>query len=181
MESITNDDVRRIYKELANFYTAYRSYIYFTALQSNTKPQTHSSEFWQFQKYLLQFSMIINWCEVFGPSTKNNHWKEITLENYGYTKLLYEHGNYTYTDWYNYRKYIEEIKKSYLKHLDIYHHENPDIDLSGIDASLKITHVWLNKLVTNTKEELMHEIYDRWPICNIELDRELEEELLNNI
>ena len=75
----------------------------------------------------------------------------MTLENNEYTELLYEHGNYSYASWYTYRKYIEEIKKSYLKDLDVYHHENPDIDLSGINTSLRITHVWLNKLVTNSK------------------------------
>lgn len=181
MKSVTNDDIRRIYNQLDNFYTAYRSYIYFTVLQDNAKLIAHSGEFWNFQKYLLQFSMIVNWCEVFAPSSKNNHWKEITLENHEYTKLLYERGNYTYTDWYNYRKHIEEIKNSYLRHLDIYHHENMNIDLSGINTSLKITHIWLNKLAINTKQELMHEIYDRWPILNIELDRELEEEILNII
>lgn len=181
MESITNDDIRRISKELDNFYTAYRSNIYFTVLQNAIKPQTHSSEFWEFQKYLLQFSLIVNWCEVFGSLTQNNHWKEMTLENNEYTELLYEHGSYSYASWYTYRKYIEEIKKSYLKDLDVYHHENPDIDLSGINTSLRITHVWLNKLVTNSKTELINEIYDKWPISNAELDRELEKELRNNL
>ena len=100
MNSITKDDLRRISKQLDNFYTAYISYIYYSLICGEDIEQKDASEFVKFQKYLLQFSMIVNWCEVFGANAQNNHWKEITTENQEFTKLLYERGDYNYSSWY---------------------------------------------------------------------------------
>ena len=179
MDSIDNDDIRRISQQLDNFYTAYRSYIYYSQVCNEVTLQKHANDYWKFQKYLLLFSLVVNWCEVFGAHTKNNHWKEITVENQEFNELLYKRGNYNYTSWYSYRKYIEEVKKSYLTNLDVYHHANPDVDLTGMGASLSIIHAWLNNLAKKSKAKIKNEVYDRWPINNLDFDREIEEEFRN--
>ena len=99
MDSIDNDDIRRISQQLDNFYTAYRSYIYYSQVCNEVTLQKHANDYWKFQKYLLLFSLVVNWCEVFGAHTKNNHWKEITVENQEFNELLYKRGNYNYTSW----------------------------------------------------------------------------------
>ena len=176
MNSIDNDDIRRISSQLDNFYTAYRSYIYYSLITSKANLEVSADSFWKFQKYLLLFSLVVNWCEVFGALAKNNHWKEITVENSEFTKLLYEQSNYDYSSWSSYRKYIEDTKKSYLINPDIYHHKDPKVDLTGIDVSLNVTHSWLNTLANNSASELASDVFEKWPICNLEFRAEIEEE-----
>ena len=176
MKLISNDDIRRISNQLDAFYTAFRSSIYYSEVCCSAAIQQNNSDFWKFQKYLLLYSLVINWCEVFGVFYKNNHWKEITLENKEYTKLLYDRTNYDYDSWSNYRKYIEDVKNTYLVDPDLYHHESAKIDLYGIDAVLNITHQWLIDLVKENKSRLSDEMINKWPISNHKFSQELREE-----
>ena len=165
IDKLDNSDIRRISNQLDAFYTAFRSSIYYSEVHNSITIQRHESDFWIFQEYLLLYSLVVNWCEVFGPAAKNNHWKEITLENQEFTKLLYDASNYDYAGWTNYRKYVNDIKNSYLADPDLYHHNKSEIDLYGIDVSLNVTHQWLNQLVLEHEDSLSKEIIDRWPIC----------------
>ena len=176
MKLLSNDDIRRITNQLDVFYTAFRSSIYYSEVCCSTTIQQYESQFWKYQKYLLLYSLVINWCEVFGAHAKNNHWKEITLENKEYTKLLYDRTNFDYASWSAYRKYVDEIKYTYLVDPDIYHHENAEINLYGIDAVLNITHQWLNDLVNKNNSRLSDEIINKWPIKNHKFSQELREE-----
>ena len=178
MNTLDNDDIRRISSQLDNFYTAYRSYVYYSKIREKSEIESQANQFWKFQEFVLLFSMVVNWCEVFGPLAKNNHWKELTIEDTEYTKLIYEHGDYDYTSWMSYRKYIEDIKNSFIKNVDLYHHQDPNVDLSGIDVSLGVTHEWLNKLASNESSELSSEVFDKWPINNLALIEEIEEDFI---
>lgn len=176
MKSIENSDFIRISSQLDAFYTAFKSSIYYSEVCNSSYIQQSTSQFWEFQKYLLLYSLVINWCEVFGTNTNNNHWREITLESKEFTRLLYERTNYDYTSWLSYRKYMEDIKTTYLVDPDLYHHEDAHIDLYGIDASLNITHQWLNGLVKENKEKLSDELISRWPIKDRAFSQKLREE-----
>lgn len=162
--TLNDNDIRLISSQLDAFYTAYRSSIYYSEVHNSVIIQQSGAEFWTFQKYLLLYSLVVNWCEVFGLSAKNNHWKELTLENPNFTKQLYEASNFDYAGWTNYRKYVNDIKNSYLVEPDLYHHDKAEIDLYGIEVSLNVTHQWLNQLVADNESELTKEVVDRWPI-----------------
>ena len=73
---------------------------------------------------------------------------------------------------------IEDIKNSFIKNVDLYHHQDPNVDLSGIDVSLGVTHEWLNKLASNESSELSSEVFDKWPINNLVLIEEIEEDFI---
>ncbi len=164
LEKLNNNDIRRISNQLDAFYTAFRSDIYYNEVHNSVIIQQCDSDFWKFQKYLLLYSLIVNWCEVFGPNAKNNHWKEVTLENRNFTNLLYEASNYDYAGWSNYRKYINNVKNSYITEPDVYHHKDVTLDLYGIDVSLNVTHQWLNQMVEGSEDSLSSSVISRWPI-----------------
>ena len=179
MNPINRDDIRRISNQLDAFYTAFRSGIYYEEVCNSVVIQQSGSEFWKFQKYLLLYSLVVNWCEVFGPHTVNNHWKEITFENRGFTSMLYERTSFDYTGWSNYRKEVDEIKKTFMTDPDLYHHDSAEIDLYGIEASLNITHQWLYDLVQENKENLPEEVINRWPIRNRTFSQDVRHEFRN--
>jgi hypothetical protein len=176
MNKLDNDDIRRISNELDNFYTAYKSYIYYTEVNNLPAAQTSEHQFWMFEKYLLLYSLVVNWCEVFGVTTKNNHWKEMTLENVEFTKLLYDATSYSYRDWMNYRKHINDQKNMYLSDPDQYHHNQIEIDLYGVGITLDVTHQWLVNCVSINKENLDKDILSRWPVNNRVFDKECRQD-----
>lgn len=176
LEALNNNDIRRISNQLDAFYTAFRSNIYYSEIHNSVIIQQCDNEFWKFQKYLLLYSLIVNWCEVFGPNAKNNHWKEITLENRNFTKLLYEASNFDYAGWSSYRKYVNDVKNSYITEPDEYHHDDVKLDLYGIDVSLNVTHQWLNQMVEGSEDNLSSSVISRWPIDQRTFSRDCRQE-----
>ncbi len=71
---------------------------------------------------------------------------------------------------------MEEIKKSYLSNPDMFHHSETDIDFKGIEVSLSVTHLWLNTLFTNSELDIENSFLEKWPIDNLSINTQLEEE-----
>ena len=78
--NLSDNDIKRISSQLDAFYTAFRSYIYYSEVRHTGAIRKHESEFWIFQKYLLLYSLIVNWCEVFGSNAKNNQGRKSISE-----------------------------------------------------------------------------------------------------
>ncbi len=170
-------DIKRISGQLDAFYTAYKCYIYYREIADTDLNNNKSSGFWKFQEFLLLYALLINWCEVFGISNKNSHWKEMTLENKEFTGVLYSESGYSYNEWTSYRKYINEIKNSFIVFPDQYHHIQENYDLRGVEISLEITHKWLYDIVKDSKD--MPELNNlmKWPLLDLKFMEQLRKDM----
>ena len=164
MIHIDKSDITRISRELDAFYTSVKCFCYFSGIRQQNTTDGDGAEFRDFIEFTLLHTLLANWTEVFGIGEKNNHWKEITLENPEFIDRLYRAGEFDYKSWTEYRNYVNDLSHDFILFPDPYHHKDQQYDLKGIEASLEITHQWLNELVSSNKNLVASEEIKKWPV-----------------
>ena len=177
MPQIDKYFIEKISRQLDAFYTALKSFIYYTELHKHINKGVNNQEFWNFFEFTSLYTTLVNWNEVFGVNKKNKHWKEITLEDSEYLKKLYTSGNFDYTSWTEYRNYINELNHNFILFPDPYHHKDQNYHLEGVKASLEVTHEWLHKLILEHKEIENNQLPNKWPIQSRNYIEELRQEV----
>ena len=177
MIHINKDDIRRISKRLDALYTSIKCYIYYMEIKNKKDIEKQNTGCWNFIEFTLLYTLLINWNEVFGINTKQDHWKEITFEQDEYTDKLYAAGGYTYTSWYEFRRNINDLKNDFISFPDPYHHKDQNYDLEDIRISLVVTHDWLHSLIESKEDILSKEESEKWPIADKNHFEVLKEEM----
>ena len=169
-------NLKKSSRELDAFYTALKSFFYYTELRKYGELNRSNDEFWDLVEFTLLYSMLVNWNEVFGMSKKNTHWNKLTLENSEYVNILYSAGNFDYTNWTEYRRYINEICHNFILFPDPYHHKDQEYNIQGMKISLEITHQWLNEKVSNNTDLVKNDELNKWPLSNKDYINDLKSE-----
>ena len=177
MKQFNLSDIQRISRELDAFYTALRAHVYFTEFQKQRDVRRNNAAFWDFAEFTILYSLLINWNEIFGIEARNNHWKEVTLEDPDFVKRLYEAGQFSYASWTEYRSYVNELKHDFVLFPDPYHHRGREYDLAGIGASLEVTQGWLIGLVTGNDDLVDADELCKWPMADENHIASLENEV----
>jgi hypothetical protein len=127
-------------------------------------PDQEREEPWGTLEFTLQYSLLANWNEVYGIEKKNNHWKEITLENQEFVRRLYEAAGLDYRGWTDYRNYVNELRHDFVLFPDPYHHSGQEYDLGALQVSLAVSHQWMYELVSANEELANGEDIGKWPL-----------------
>ncbi len=177
MINIDKTHIKKVSRELDAFYTALKSFIYYTELNKQGTTKLNNSEFWSYIEFTLLYTMLVNWNEVFGVAKQNKHWNEITLEVSDYINKLYVAGEFNYTSWTEYRNYINELNHNFILFPDPYHHTDQKYNLEGIKVSLEVTHEWFHDLASSNEDIAKSEEINKWPIKDKDHINNLRQEI----
>jgi hypothetical protein len=177
MIHLDKTDIGKISRQLDALYTAFKCFVYYTEIHKQHDSKRTNIEFWDFIEFTSLYTMLINWNEVFGIVKKNNHWKELTLEESEYINRLYQAGEYNYTSWMEYRSYISELCNDFIFFPDPYHHRDQKYNLDGIKTSLEVTHEWFHALVSDNEDLVKSGELNKWPITTKDHIGDLKQEI----